>query len=258
MFLLTRYLLIILCILFLSACDPVVGTSSQNLKPAQTTNEVALSNLDLAIAYMKQRSYEKALEKLEKAREADPGYSPTYNVFGLLYQTLGDTNKAEENFKKAISLNNNDSKTLNNYGRFLCQQNRLEEAEETFQKAANNPLYDSPEIAVTNAGLCAYNNDQKEKAENYFRRALKLNPRISPALLMMSELSFEQNNALSARGYLQRYQQVAKHTPKSLWLGIQIEHELGDKNAVSSYVLLLRNSFPDSEEAAKLRESRIQ
>ena len=255
---LARYLLIITGILFIAGCNQTVGSSSQNIKPSQSTNEVTLSNLDLAIAYMKQGAYEKALEKLERAREADPGYSPTYNVFGLLYQTLGDNTKAESNFKKAISLNSNDSSTLNNYGRFLCQQNRIEEAEETFLKAAKNPLYDSPEIAITNAGLCAYNNDQKEKAENYFRQALQLNSQISPALLMMSEMSYEQNNALSARGYLQRYQQVARHTPKSLWLGIQIENELGDKDAVSSYALLLRNNFPDSEEAAKLRESRIQ
>ena len=258
MYLSTRYLIIFSCILLLSGCNPVEGTSPQNIRPAQTTNEVALSNLDLAIAYMKQRSYEKALEKLEKAREADPNYSPTYNVFGLLYQTLGDNNKAESNFKKAISLNSNDSKTLNNYGRFLCQQNRVDEAEETFQKAAKNPLYDTPEIAITNAGLCAYNNDRKEIAEKYFRQALQKNPNMPPALLMMSEISFNQNNALSARGYIQRYQQVAKHTAKSLWLGIQIENELGDKNAVSSYALLLKNNFPDSEEAAQLRASRIQ
>ncbi len=34
----------------------------------------------------------------------------------------------------------------------LCQQNRLDEAENTFLKAAANPLYESPEIAITNAG----------------------------------------------------------------------------------------------------------
>lgn len=252
-----KYLLVIALFLITAACDPVVK-SDQNIKPSQTTNEVALSNLDLAIAYMKQGAYEKALEKLNRAKEADPGYSPTYDVFGLLYQQLGDFNKAEEYFKRALSLNNADSSTLNNYGRFLCQQSRDKEAEETFIKAANNPLYSTPEIALTNAGLCSYKNDRKDDAEKYFRQALKKNPNMPPALLMMSEISFDQNNALSARGYLQRYQQVAKHTAKSLWLGIQIEQELGNKDAVSSYALLLKNNFPDSEEAAKLNESRIQ
>ena len=253
-----RYLLIISMFLFLSACDPVVNQSEQNIRPSQVTNEVALSNLDLAIAYMKQGAYEKALEKLNRAKEADPGYSPTYNVFGLLYQQLGDFKQAEENFKRAISLNSNDSSTLNNYGRFLCQQQRDKEAEETFLKAANNPLYSTPEIAITNAGLCAFNNDRKDDAEKYFRQALKMNPKMAPALIMMCEISYDQNNALSARGYLQRYQQLSRHTAKSLWLGIQIEQELGNKDAVSSYALLLRNNFPDSDEAAKLHEAGIQ
>ena len=74
----------------------------------------------------------------------------------------------------------------------------------------------------------------------------------------MCEISFKLPNHLSARGYLQRYQQVARHTAKSLWLGIQIEQELGDKDAVSSYVLQLKNNFPDSQEAMQLHESRIQ
>ncbi len=249
--------LILVAIITLTACNQVVP-SNKNIRPSQTTNEVSAANLDLGIAYMKQGTFDKALEKLEKARQADPGYSPTYNVLGLLYQQLGDFNKAEEHFKRALSLNSNDSSTLTNYGSFLCQQERLEEAEKTFLRAAENPLYKSPEIAITNAGLCLYNNQKENDAEKYFRQALQLNPRVPQALIKMCEMSFNRQNYLSARAYLQRYQEVALHTSKSLWLGIQIEQELGDKDAVSSYVLLLKNSFPDSEEATMLHESRIQ
>ena len=71
----------------------------------------------------------------------------------------------------------------------------------------------------------------------------------------MSELTFKQNNYMSSRGYLQRYLEVGRHTPKSLWLGIQVERILGDKDAVSSYALMLKNNFPDSEETRLLNES---
>jgi type IV pilus assembly protein PilF len=248
----------LISIITLTACNQPVGTSNQNIRPSQTTNEVAAANLDLGIEYMRQGAYENALGKLEKARQADPGYSPTYNVLGLLYQQLGDSNKAEKNFKHALSLNSNDSSTLNNYGSFLCRHNRLEEAEKTYLRAADNPLYESPEIAITNAGLCLYNNKNEIDAEKYFRQALQLNPRMPQALIKMCEMSFNTQDYLSARAYFQRYQEVARHTAKSLWLGIQIEQELGDKDAVSSYALLLKNSFPDSEEATMLHESRIQ
>ena len=95
-----------------------IGTSE--IKEAQTTNEVALTNLNLGIAYLTENNYDKALEKLNKSLEADSNYAPTYNILGLLYQQLGDLNEAEKNFKRALSINSVDSSTLNNYGNFLC------------------------------------------------------------------------------------------------------------------------------------------
>jgi type IV pilus assembly protein PilF len=251
--------ILLIMTLLLSACNPAVDPSSnQNIRPSKGTNDVARANLNLGVAYLKDGKYEDALQKLEKAREADPDYPGIYNVMGLLYQQINKPEKAEDHFKKALSLDSNDSSTLNNYGSFLCQQNRLDEAVETFSKAANNPLYDSPEIAITNTGLCLYSNHKKEEAKEKFQEALKLNPQVPQALIKMSELAVDEFNYLSARGYLQRYQQIAKHSARSLWLGIQIERELGNKDAVSSYALLLRNTFPDSDEAAILLESRVK
>ena len=252
-------LLLLLPLLLLTACNPATGPSSdQNIRPSHVANDAASANLNLGIEYLRQGKYEDALEKLERAREADPAHPTTYNVLGLLYQQINDPKKAEQYFKKALSLNSNDSSTLNNYGSFLCHQDRLEEAEKTFLKAAANPLYQTPEIAITNAGLCLYNNQKKDRAKEYFQQALQMNPQVPQALIKMSELAIDDFNYLSARAYLQRYQQVSRHTARSLWLGIQIERELGDKDAVSSYALLLKNSFPDSNEAAILLESKVQ
>jgi type IV pilus assembly protein PilF len=254
-----KILLLLITTLLVSACNQAVGpTSDQNIRPSRGTNEVAKANLNLGVAYLKEGKYENALEKLQKAKQADPGYSATYNVLGLLYQQINEPKKAEQNFKKAISLNSNDSSAMNNYGNFLCQQGRIEETLETFEKAANNPLYASPEIAITNAGLCLYDRQRKEEAKEKFQQALKMNPKIPQALIKMCEFSLDEFNYLSARAYLQRFQDVSRHTPRSLWLGIQIERELGDKNAVSSYALLLKNSFPDSDEAEILLKSKIQ
>jgi type IV pilus assembly protein PilF len=251
--------LLLISVILLTACNQAVGpTSNQNIRPSHVTNEVAAANLNLGIEYLKQGKYESALEKLERAREADPVHPPIYNVLGLLYQQINDPKKAEQYFKKALSLNSNDSSTLNNYGNFLCQQDRIEEATKTFLRAANNPLYETPELAITNTGLCLYNNQRKQEAKEYFQQALQINPQVPQALIKMCELAIDDFNYLSARAFLQRYQQISRHTARSLWLGIQIERELGDKDAVSSYALLLKNSFPDSNEAAILLESRIK
>lgn len=251
--------LLLIPALMLSACNtPNNTSSSQNIRPSHVTNEVAAANLNLGIAYLKEGKYEEALKKLKKAREADPAHPSIYNVLGLLYQQIKDYDKAEKHFKKALSFDDRNSSTLNNYGNFLCQQDRIEKALETFTKAANNPLYQTPELAVTNAGLCLYNSNRKDEAKVKFQEALKINPNIPQALIKMCEFSVDDFNYLSARGYLQRFQQVSRHSARSLWLGIQIERELGDKDAVSSYALLLKNSFPDSDETEALLNSKVQ
>lgn len=238
----------ILLFFFISGC--LSNVSEQRDQP-QNTNDITLANLNLSIAYIKEKDYERAFFTLKRAKEADPNYAPIYNVYGLLYQTIKEDDKAEHNYKKAIKLNKNESSTMNNYGNFLCQKGQYDKAQEIFKQAADNPLYKTPYIAISNAGLCAYNNNHIEEAEKYFRHALELNKTLPNALIKMSEISFDKNDYLSARGYLQRYQQITKHSPKSLWLGIQVESNLGDKDAVASYSLLLKNNFPDSKEAEK-------
>lgn len=253
---------LLICLVLLvpgfSGCAQTYETGGGPLSASERSNEVAEANLNLGIAYLQRGEYEASLEKLNKALSADPNYTPTLNTLGLLYQRLGKPVEAEDYFKRALSRNAMDPSTLNNYGQFLCTNNRYDEAQEAFMKSASNPLYETPEISITNAGTCALRNNQPDIAEQHFRNALEKNPGVPIALIQMSQLTYDQGNYLSARGYLQRYLELARHTAASLWLGIQIEQQLGDKNTLSSYALSLKNNFPESREAELLRESGIR
>ena len=247
-------IVVILCGL-LTACAP--ATTNTVSRPDTDSNQVATANLRLGAAYLENGDYEKSLDKLNKALAADPDNFATLNILGVLHQRMGENELAEDYFLRSLSKSPNEPTTLNNYGQFLCATGRPEQADEAFNKAANNPLYGSPEIANSNAGTCALRNQQVEKAEGYFRTALKQNPYIATALIQMAEINVMKENFVSARGYIQRYSEIAKHNAKSLWLGIQTEKALGDNDALSSYAILLKNNFPDSEEARLLLESGI-
>lgn len=252
--------------LCLHACEPIsavgmVGSTlvktvdEQNQRNAIVDSkrlEIARANFLVGAEYIRQGNYEKAQERLNKAKEVKPDYAPTYNALGVLYQSIGEVEQAEENFKYSLKLDKDNSGTMNNYGQFLCSQGKVEEAEELFNDAAADPLYRTPEAALTNAGSCALMNGRERDAVDYFERALKLNPRVARALFLMADIEYDNQNYFASNSYLKRYLEVAAHNPQSLWLGIRLQRILGDKDVLASYTLLLRNKFGDSREAKLL------
>ncbi|MBI1731849.1 MAG: type IV pilus biogenesis/stability protein PilW [Gammaproteobacteria bacterium] len=225
----------------------------ESAEQAPHREEVAEANLNVAVEYMRRGNYKGALERLDRAREAEPRNSYIYSVYGLVYQRLGETVKAEQNFRRSLELDKSSPENMNNYGQFLCQQGRADEATKLFLKAAGDPLYRTPEVALTNAGLCAQRGGDVARATRYLNDALARNPDAPAALLALSEIEFGNARYPEARKLFERYLKVATHTPRSLWLGIRIAGKLGDKDTEASYSMLLRNKYPDSVEAGYLK-----
>jgi len=258
-----RLLMIVLVpLVLLQGCTPAQSTRTTDemgeLGAEAGDPSAADVYVKLAVAYMQEGQMEQALKKAKRGLRLDPNSPGANNVTALLYERLGDNELAERHYKRAVRLDPKDPYIRNAYGSFLCAQARYEEADQEYVQALRNPLYQTPEVALTNAGICASRNTKMEQAESYFRRALQANPRFSMALVQMGQISLDKGSHLSARGYLQRYLEVAKHTPQTLWLGIQTERELGDQDAVASYEMLLRGKFPDSEEMQLMEASGQQ
>lgn len=235
-----------------------VPDNQQELPPGGTANQLASVNTQLGLGYLRNGQLDLALERLNTAVTADPNYATAHNGIALVYDRLNRPDKAEEHFKRAIALNPLDSAAQTNYGAFLCQRGRMDEGEKYFMMAVENPLYNKPAMAYTNAGTCKLQADDPVGAETYFRAALEADPRFSLALLNMAQVSYDGGNYLAARAYMQRFEEVSQHNPRSLWLGIRIEEKLGDKDAVSSFAMLLKANYPDSRETRKLIESGMQ
>lgn len=221
---------------------------------SQRNRRIADANLQLGIAYMRDRDYDTAMKKLQKALEADPKSASVHGTLAVLYEAIGENGLAQEHFRDALRYSPKDPQIHNNYGQYLCRQSQYRQALEQFDIAANNPLYPGVAASLTNAGICAGRIPDDKQAEAYFRKALEHDPNFSYALLQMAGLMHRQDNNLAARGYIQRYDGLAKPGAESLWLGFQIENSLGDGSAAAAYALKLKNGFPDSKEAASLRE----
>lgn len=210
----------------------------------------------LGIEYMRLGRNDVALKKLQKALSMDNNNPEAHNAIAVLYEKLGETSRAESHYAVAAQLAPQDSSVNTNYGSFLCRTNRPAEAERHFVKALENPLYKTPEVAYTNAGMCAMRSGDYAKAETYLQKALDARPQFPVALYQLAELSYQQGNYPKAKQLLDKYLEGAQHNSQTLWLAVRTERMLGNKDGEASYALLLRSKFPDSDEAKQLRDGK--
>lgn len=227
------------------------GCSSTPSNEGIDTSKAAEANARLGLRYMQQSNYEVAMNKFKKALAFDNSYGPAHHYLAELYRRLDKYEDADKEYREAIYYSEDDtsSSLYNNYGGFLCARERYKEGEKQFLKVLKNPVYRRTDQVYENLGVCVERIPNLERAESYLRSGLKINPRMPKALLAMARVSFSKGEYLSTRAYLQRYLAEARHTAETLWLGIRAERLLGDKNAVSSYALLLKANFPNSAEA---------
>ncbi len=209
--------------------------------------------IELSAAYLRDNQLTEAFKNAKKAVLVDPSSSNAHYVMALVQQRLGQPKAADKAFRKATKLGPRNPVVLNAYGSFLCERGDFSEADGYFRRALKNPLYNTPWLAWHNAGSCKERAGDGAGAETDYRNSLQANPRFAPSLLGMAKVSFKHENFLSARAYLQRYAEVARHSAESLWLGIRTENQLGDKDQMASYGMKLKARFPDSEEAKYLK-----
>lgn len=214
--------------------------------------EASRLNTELGVDYMRRGLHDLALEKLQRALGQDERNAEAHTAMALLQSRRGDDDAAEKHYRRALALGGDDPSIRNNFGVFLCANGDPREAEKYLLGAARDPDYRTPQAAWTNAGVCAMQLPDIEKAERYLRKALEIDPGFPDALAQMARVSLEQKQYLKARAFLQRYERVGPPTAATLWVGARTEAALGDRAAASRYESRLRSEFPESPETGQL------
>ena len=154
---------------------------------------------------------------------------------------------AQASFERGLALAPTDPDINHNFGWFLCQNGREAESVKYFLQAVRNPLYPTPWRSWSAAGLCSLKTSPKD-AEDYFQRALRLEPDEPTALLQLGHIRYRQGNLEEARRLVTRYNRLLTPSADSLWLGLRIERKLGERTAEQAYANQLRRRFPASAE----------
>ncbi len=231
------------------------GCASNEEKPStQDQPTPAEINVQAASDLLRQGNPELALKKVLAALEQDPQLPRAYEVAGRIYEQSGQSDLAGKYFKRAVSLAPEDPSIANNYGQHLCRLGDFKQAEQQFLNVANTFQGRIKAVAYANAGLCAVRVPDFDRAAQYFRAALEINPNLAIAYYQLARVYFEKKRYPQARRNFESYLRLGKHTPETLWLGLRIEHALGNYAQADTYSRILESRFPNSEQARRASE----
>jgi type IV pilus assembly protein PilF len=246
--------LIAVALLALPACKPsppVYQPIDRHKKPEPA--QAAVANMQMAIEYMRLNNLEQARDRIERALGEAPENANVQETAGLVYERLNETSKAKHAFSTAARLGKQDPSIQNGYAGFLCRTGKTAEGEKLFLEVAKNPIYQTPEVALLNAGVCVGSAGDAVDAERYFNRALVLKPNMPEALLELGNLAFTRGDYKQSIDYVVRYLAVNPASSEVLWLGFRAERKLGDNTAAAAYGQRIQSEFGDSQQAQMLR-----
>lgn len=236
-------------VMLLGGC---VTTKTPHLSRGNAEADAAADNVALAMAYMQQNNLQRAKEKLDRAMKENPTNPNVHSVYALFYERINDQKKAENEFHEAIRLAPEDPGQVNFYGVYLCRQHRVDEGVTKMMQVASNPLYQTPEAAYDNVGVCLLTVHRDEEAESAFKRALAVRPDFAEAAYQLADLQLQHGRALEARQQVEKFLGQFNPTPELLMLALQASRTLGDARSVAQYAKILRADFPNSEQARSL------
>ncbi len=205
------------------------------------------ANLNLGIAYYRADNLTLAKDKLERAREQNPKNVQVHGTLALLYARLGDEARADTEFTTALRLAPSDPELLNNYAVYLCGHGKTDAGVQRFSQAAANPLYKTPWVAWTNAGVCLRSAKRDNEAAVQLDKALKAQPGYAEVVYQYADLDLaRQQPALAFRRVEDWLATNPKATADLLYTGWRAARELGDQLSALKLARRLQMDFPNS------------
>ncbi len=211
----------------------------------------AKNRLDLGLQYLQQGDAVQAKYNLEKALSYDPRNPMIYAAIAYFHQSVGEMSQADASYQKALGMAPNNPDILNNYGTFLCSEKHYAKAQKMFLRAVAVPGYIKVASTYENAAVCAQSAGDTPQAKDYYRRALGYEPSNPTILLGLADISLQQKDLASARGYLARYGKDNLATADSLWLWVKLEEADDHPAGVHKYGAELMRKYPQSIQAKK-------
>jgi tetratricopeptide (TPR) repeat protein len=121
------------------------------------------------------------LASLRQAAEVEPQNALYHNAVGAVLLNVGRFPDAQAEFQKAVELDPTYADAYHNLGSTYAEQGKWEEAITAYKKALAQTIYSTPETTYNNLGYAYWALDRRTEAEEAFRAALQLEPKLVPS-----------------------------------------------------------------------------
>lgn len=188
-----------------------------------------------------QEHYQQALNSYEYYLQHDELDLETLNNIGALYLRLNEDDKALNFFLKAYELNPNHFETLNNLASLYLKNDRYEIAENHYQAILKMEPNDSD--SLYNSGFCNMSLGHFDQAEALFKKVLTFVPDHFDSLCNLGAIYYKKNQKQKALDYYQKALAIRKEDQNVSYLYHAIKQEAKFVKAPSEYIKNLFDNY---------------
>jgi tetratricopeptide (TPR) repeat protein len=195
-------LLVLLVTALLPACATTTADDEIRTLEARSAYEagvksIAEDRVSLGLASMRQ------------AAEVEPRNPLYHNAVGAVLLNVGRFPDAQVEFQKAAELDPTYADAFHNLGSAYAEQGKWEEAIGAYKKALAQTIYASPENTYNNLGYAYWALDRRKEAEDAFRAALQLEPKLVPSHFWLGVLLEKEGRKDEAKAHLRAARDLA-------------------------------------------------
>ncbi len=195
-----RLLRLLLPLLFASTLLPACATTSADDEMRRLE---ARSAYEAGVKSISDGKISLGLASLRQAAEVEPQNALYRNAVGAVLLNVGRFPDAQVEFQKAVELDPTYADAYHNLGSAYAEQGKWEEAITAYKKALAQTIYSTPETTYNNLGYAYWALDRRTEAEEAFRAALQLEPKLVPSHFWLGVLLQKEGRKEEARQHFQ-------------------------------------------------------
>lgn len=234
-----------------------VGSDKPVVENKINNDVAARTRVSLALKYLAAGDSSQAKYNLERALKFSPELPEAHYSMAYYYQQVGENGLAKKFYESAIDIDPANPDTLNNYGVFLCSIGEFDAAADYMLQAIEIPSYLRVAESYENLALCAIENDEFDKAQDYLKASVQHSPLRGSSLINLAAISYAKSDLHRAQEFLKKYEKSGRISSRSLMLSYLIETRMGHIENANAKKLTIEQTYATSVEARQLKLKRL-